>query len=42
VRAVLLQFAKDIAGAEQRSKFVDVIGGIDQYVDRVVRAAGSR
>ena len=42
VRAVLLQFAKDIAGAEQRSKFVDVIGGIDGYVEKVLRAAGVR
>ncbi len=39
VRNVLLQFAKDIAGAEQRSQFIDVIAGIDNYVEQVIRAA---
>ena len=40
VRHVLLQLAKDIASAEQRVKFIDVIGGIDSYVDQVMQAAG--
>lgn len=40
VRNVLLQFAKDVAGAEEKSAVVDVIGGVDKYVDRVLQAAG--
>ena len=39
VRNVLLQFAKDIVAAEHRVKFIDVIAGIDDYVERVVQAA---
>jgi hypothetical protein len=39
VRNVLLQFAKDIAAAEHRVKFIDVIAGIDDYVERVFQAA---
>jgi hypothetical protein len=41
VRSVLLQFAKDIVAAEQRAKFIDVIAGIDDYVERIVRAAAA-
>lgn len=40
VRAVLLELAKDIAGAEGKADVVDVVAGIDRYVDRVVKAAG--
>lgn len=40
VRTVLLELAKDIAGAEGKADVVDVVAGIDRYVDRVVKAAG--
>ncbi len=39
VKTVLLQFAKDVMAAEG-SMVVDVIGGVDKYVDKVVKAAG--
>ncbi|HEX7049759.1 MAG TPA: hypothetical protein VF188_06055, partial [Longimicrobiales bacterium] len=38
VRDVLLQFAKEVAKAEGKADFVDVIGGVDRYVDRVLKA----
>lgn len=38
VRAVLLELARDIANAEGKGDVVDVVAGIDRYVDRVVRA----
>lgn len=37
VRGVILQFARDFAAAESRSEIVDVLGKVDEYVDRVVR-----
>ena len=40
VRAVLLALAKDVAGAQSKGDVVDVIAGIDGYVDRVLKAAG--
>ena len=40
VRDVLLELAKDIANAEGKGDVVDVVAGIDRYVDRVVKAAG--
>lgn len=42
IRSVLLQFAKDIAAAEEKADVVDVIGGVDKYVERVIAAAGAR
>lgn len=39
VRTVLLALAKDVAGA-QKGEVVDVVAGIDKYVDRVMKAAG--
>lgn len=42
IRAVLLDFAKDVAAAEQKADVVAVIGNVDRYVDRVAKAAGKR
>ena len=42
IRSVLLQFAKDVAAAEEKADVVTVIGNVDKYVDRVLAAAGSR
>jgi hypothetical protein len=36
VRLVLLELAKDIASADGKADVVDVVAGIDRYVDRVV------
>lgn len=40
VRAVMLDFARDVAAAEGKAQIVDLIAGVDKYVDRVVKAAG--
>ncbi len=39
VRAVLLDLAKDIANAQGKGDVVDVVAGIDRYVDRAIKAA---
>jgi hypothetical protein len=39
VRAVLLEFAGEIANAENKADMISVIAGMDRWVDRVVRAA---
>lgn len=39
VRDVLLQLAKDVGNAEGKGDVVDVVAGIDAYVDRVIKAA---
>ncbi len=39
VRTVLLELARDVANAQGKGDVVDVIVGIDGYVDRVVKAA---
>ncbi len=36
VRQVFLQFATDIAAAEERKDLVKVLAGVDQYVDQVL------
>ena len=38
VRAELLQFAKDVAGAQDRAKVIEVLTDVDEYVDRVLDA----
>ena len=38
VRGILLDLAKDVANAQGKGDVVDVIAGIDRYVDRVVKA----
>jgi hypothetical protein len=40
VRGVLLELARDVANAQGKGDVVDVIMGIDRYVDRVVKAVG--
>src|SRR5688500_11213366 len=35
VRAVLLQFAREVAAAEDKGRLVDVIGNLDSWVERV-------
>lgn len=42
VRAVLLHFAMDIAAAEDTADVIEVIGNVDQYVEKVVAASGGR
>ena len=37
VRQVFLQFATDIAAAEERKDLVRVLAGVDTYVDQVMR-----
>lgn len=39
VRTVLLELAKDIANAQGKGDVVDVVAGIDRYVDRAIKAA---
>lgn len=39
VRSVLLELAKDIANAQGKGDVVDVVAGIDRYVDRVIKAS---
>lgn len=39
VRTVLLDLAKDIANAQGKGDVVDVVAGIDRYVDRAIKAA---
>ena len=39
IRATFLRFASDLTAAEARKDLVRVLAGVDQYVDRVVRAA---
>ena len=41
VRAALLDFARDLASADGAG-LVDVIAGVDGYVDRVMKATGGR
>jgi len=37
---VLLSLARDMASAQGKGDVVDVVAGIDRYVDRVLKAAG--
>ena len=36
LRAVLLDFARTVAGAQDRGTLVEVIGNLDQWIDRLV------
>ena len=40
VRALLLGLARDVADAQGKGDVVDVIAGIDGYVDKVMKATG--
>lgn len=39
VRAVLLDYARELAGAEDMGQIVSLVAGVDEYVDRVMKAA---
>lgn len=39
VRTIMLELARDVANAQGKGDVVDVIMGIDRYVDRVIKAA---
>jgi hypothetical protein len=39
VRSILIQFAGEVAAAEGKADVVQVIGGMDRYVDRLLQAA---
>lgn len=39
IRRVLLKFAKDVAGVHDKGAVVDIIAGLDKYVDQVAKAA---
>lgn len=38
-REVLLDFARAVAGAEDRAEMIDVLACVDEYVDRVLEAS---
>lgn len=38
VRNALLEFAKEVAGAEDRGRVIDVLRDVDEYVERVLAA----
>lgn len=38
VREALLAFARDVAGAEDRGKVIEVLENVDNYVDRALNA----
>lgn len=40
VRLVLLDLAKEVASAEDKADVVDLVAGVDRYVDRVMKAVG--
>ena len=40
VRAILLEFAKNLAVAESQAETIDLVRNLDKYVDRIVKAAG--
>jgi hypothetical protein len=40
VRRIILDFAGDLARAESRASIVEVLGKVDEYVDRVMRTTG--
>jgi hypothetical protein len=42
VRNALLHFAMDIAAAEDTADVIEVIGNVDEYVEKVIAAAGAR
>ncbi|HSL69457.1 MAG TPA: hypothetical protein VK864_04405 [Longimicrobiales bacterium] len=41
LRGVLLEFARAVAGAQDRGTLVDVIGNLDGWVDRIVSGRGA-
>jgi hypothetical protein len=41
MRAVLLDFARTVAGAQDRGALVEVIGNLDQWIDRLASGRGA-
>jgi hypothetical protein len=41
IRSVLLDFAREVASADGKAQIVELIGGVEKYVDRVAKAAGA-
>jgi hypothetical protein len=41
IRTTLLELAKEIAGTEGRGELVEIVAGLDRYVERVVKATGA-
>jgi hypothetical protein len=39
VRDVLLRFARDVSAADGKAAMIDLVTGLDKYVDQVLRAA---
>ena len=39
VRDVLLHFARDVSAADGKAAMIDLVTGLDKYVDQVLRAA---
>ncbi len=42
VRDVLLRFARDVSAAEGKAAMIDLVTGLDKYVDQVVRAVNGK
>lgn len=40
VRQTFLRFASDLAAAEERKALVEVVAGVDRYVDEVLKVTG--
>ncbi len=40
IRTLLLELARDVANASGKGDVIDVVAGIDRYVDRVLKATG--
>jgi hypothetical protein len=41
VRDVLLRFARDVSAADGKAAMIDLVTGLDKYVDQVLKAAGA-
>lgn len=42
VREVLLRFARDVSAAEGKAAVIDIVSGLDRYVDEVLAAANGK
>lgn len=40
IRNVMLDLAREVANAHEKGDVIDIVAGIDRYVDRVLKAAG--
>jgi hypothetical protein len=41
IRSVLRELAREIANADGKAGIVELVGTVDRYVERVVKAAGA-